>query len=481
MDGRFVTVNPALVEMLGYATPEALMAVEVKDLYVRSADRERLIEQIDREGHIRRVETEWKRGDGSPIGVALSGRVRRADDGAITGFEIMVEDITVRRDLENQLRQAQKMEAVGQLAGGVAHDFNNLLTTIIISTEMIHEQFPADSPLRAESDLVLRASKNAADLTRKLLTFGRRATLDLQPLLLAEAVEGLVTLARRVIPADIELVTRVRDLQAVVRADRTALEQVLMNLVTNARDAMPGGGTLAITVDRRSLDDDFRARHGWGEIGDYATITVSDTGGGMDAETMRRVFEPFFTTKAIGSGTGLGMAMVWGLVKQQRGFVNVYSEPGEGTAVTIYLPVAAGATAERLVAHQGPVGGTETILVAEDEPYIRQTIQRVLSRHGYRVLLASDGLEALAQFEEHGRDIRLLISDVVMPHLGGVDLVAQLRERHPQIKVLLMSGYMGRDLERLQATDATIPLLAKPWTVTDLLASVRTILDAEKS
>jgi PAS domain S-box-containing protein len=387
-------------------------------------------------------------------------------------------DVTEQRRLEDQLRQAQKMEAVGQLAGGVAHDFNNLLTTILASHELLAAGLPADGPHREDLDTIRQAARRAAELTSSLLAFSRQQALELRALSLGALLSAFVRMARRVVPEDVEVVTHVETEESVVRADPIAVEQMLMNLVTNARDAMPGGGSLSIAVGRGALDEEHRRTHGWGKPGEYVILSVSDTGLGMDRETVQRIFEPFFTTKPVGQGTGLGMAMVYGLVKQHEGYVSVYSERGRGTTVRIYFPAVAEEASELSPPETSrPVGGRETILLVEDDASLRRTATRVLERHGYTVVTATDGFDALDVVQSRATPPDLIISDVVMPRASGPQLLAALRDRGAAPRMLFTSGYTARDVHDRALLEGDVPFLAKPWTIVDLLRKVREVLD----
>jgi len=397
----------------------------------------------------------------------------------VTGVLGIVRDITERRALEAQLRQAQKMEAVGQVASGVAHDFNNLLTAVMSSADLLHAALPAGSPLIEDVRTISDAASRGAELTRKLLTFSRRQPLLFQRVCLGTAAADFIRMARRVVPESVRIVLRVEDDDATIRADHVALEQVLMNLVTNARDAMPDGGTILIEVHRSALDEEHVHSQGWGAPGEYVVLSVSDTGSGMDAETRARIFEPFFTTKPADRGTGLGMPMVYSLVKEHGGFVHVYSELGHGTTMRLYFPAVAGAS-DTVVREAAPElrGGTETILLVEDGDAVRRVATRVLEKFGYTVVGAADGREALAVIAARHAPLDLVISDVVMPHTGGPELLETLRRTGLSPKMLLTSGYSAREVREQVRLDLDVPFLAKPWTVADLLRKVRQALDS---
>lgn len=485
VEGRFLSVNPALVAMLGYSSQEELLSVDMAgDVYADKEERGRLIAQYRDSGRISGVEVEWKRKDGKPITVRLSGRPVRDETGRLTCFEMIVEDVTERRALEAQLRQSQKMEAIGQLTGGIAHDFNNMLTVILANADLLASEVQRDrADLRTIVEETRTAAQRGCDLIRQLLSVSRRSKLDLRPTDLAELVSGMSDMLRRVLPDNVDVQVTADRAAGLAAADAGAVEQIILNLLTNARDAMPQGGHLGIEVKRDRLDEWYESTHPWVEPGEYISISVSDTGIGMDEATKERVFEPFFTTKPVGRGTGLGMAMIYGLVKQHKGYVHIYSEPGRGTTVKTYFPLA-DASPQRVVERSGKqlaCGGTETVLVVEDEPAIRRAAERALSVHGYKVVLASDGDEALRIIREPESGIDLIISDLVMPRKGGRELFEALRTSGCEIPLILTSGYSARDVEESAGLEGQVPFLHKPWTLVELLTSVRSALEGNNA
>ena len=387
-----------------------------------------------------------------------------------------------RRTLEHQLQQAQKMEAVGQLAGGMAHDFNNLLTSILAASELAREDLPSGSPAASELDAIDHAGKRGAELTRKLLAFGRRQRLAFRLVDLTWVVRDFSAVIRRVVRENIELRNDLPDTAVVVRADQGALEQVLLNLVSNARDAMPEGGTLRIAVGRKTLDEAQARAAGLGAAGAYAALTVTDSGKGMDAATLSRAFEPFYSTKPLGVGTGLGLAMVYGVCRQHKGHVTVESTPGVGTTFTVLLPLMSGTPAEPAPEEAAAAPGRgERILLVEDEEGLLAIGRRVLERHGYRVLTAPDGQAALELLRAEREPIDLLVTDVVMPRMGGPQLYDALCRERRAPRVLFTSGYAARDIRETGALDPDLPFLNKPWTIGSLLGKVREVLDAPVS
>jgi two-component system, cell cycle sensor histidine kinase and response regulator CckA len=390
------------------------------------------------------------------------------------------EDALVERD--EQLRQAQKMEAIGQLAGGVAHDFNNLLTVINVHTDLLLQQLVGDAPHRRDVEEISRAASRAASLTRQLLTFSRKQVVQPQVLDLARVVTGVEPMLHRLIGEDIEFEAVVAERVSPVLADEGEIEQVLINLVVNARDAMPQGGRLKVALTNVHVDEALCARHPSLRPGQYVRLTVTDTGMGMTAETMARAFEPFFTTKEPGRGTGLGLATVYGIVKQSGGTITVESGAGTGTTFYIYLPVAT-QTAEPDTGpsvRRTPAGRGETVLLAEDEDSVRRLARRVLESQGYTVLEAINGRDALRLAEDYGGVIDLLLSDVVMPEIGGRMLAERLTGQRPDIEVLFMSGYTDDEILRRGLLERGQRLLQKPFTATGLAHEVRAVLDAKR-
>ena len=379
---------------------------------------------------------------------------------------------------EEQLRQAQKMEAVGKLAGGVAHDFNNLLTVIIGRSEILSVRLGPRHPSARDVQLMLTTAERAAALTRQLLAFGRKQVLQPQPLDLNAVVEGIAPMLRRLIGEDVEHLVRLRPGVGRVMADPSQLEQVLVNLVVNARDAMPRGGRLTIETANVELDGVFVRRHPGSSPGPYVMLSVSDTGVGMDAETRARVFEPFFTTKAPGAGTGLGLSMVYGVVQQSGGTVSVYSEPQQGAVFKVYLPRIDTPVESPEPVFAPTVGGSETILLVEDQPDVRELARDILQDHGYTVLEAGDPDEARTIFGQHHQTISLLLTDVVMPRASGPELADILAPLRPEMKVLYMSGYTDPDIVHRGAEDGEIAYLQKPFSVESLTRKVRDVLDS---
>jgi two-component system cell cycle sensor histidine kinase/response regulator CckA len=412
----------------------------------------------------------WIRDHASPL---------RDASGAIVSIAGVAEDITERHGLEDQLRQAQKLEAIGSLAGGVAHDFNNLLSVILTYSEFLKTSLDPASPLLADVEEIAAAGHRAADLTRQLLAFSRRQILQPKVIDLNEILTGMEKMLRRLLGEDVELSAIPSSAPAVVNVDPGQMEQVMMNLAVNARDAMPGGGKLTIEVGHVDLDDAYAAAHPQSTPGRHVMLAVSDNGSGMDAATQARVFEPFFTTKELGKGTGLGLSTVFGIVRQSAGTIWLYSELGKGTTFKVYLPVAGQPVdnAAQRSAELVRLQGTEIVLLVEDEEGVRKGVRSILQRSGYRVLDAPGGPDALLLSEEH-HHIDLLLTDVVMPRMSGAQLAARLQAIRPELKVLYMSGYTENAVVLHGVLSAEVAFVQKPITPAALLTRVREVLDS---
>jgi two-component system cell cycle sensor histidine kinase/response regulator CckA len=389
----------------------------------------------------------------------------------------VLKDMKEEYELTTQLQQAQKMEAIGQLAGGVAHDFNNLLTVISGYSELLLQSVADDAPFRAELEEIRHAGEQAATLTRQLLAFSRRQVLQPDVLDVNEIVERMDRILRRLIGEDIDVVTRLRPQVDLVLADHGQIEQIVMNLVVNARDAMPHGGRLTLETANVELDEVYAARHPGSRPGPHVMIAVSDTGSGMDRNTIARIFEPFFTTKERGKGTGLGLSTVYGIVKQSGGNIWVYSEPGHGTTFKVYFP-----RAEKVAPANRPAGAApqaragETVLVVEDQPAVRALITSVLESAGYTVLAAADADGALALCRQHDGDLHLLLTDVVLPGTGGREMARRMLELRPAIKVAFMSGYTDDAIVHHGVLEPGTAFIEKPITADTLLRKVREYL-----
>ncbi|MDI6729023.1 MAG: ATP-binding protein, partial [Thermodesulfovibrionales bacterium] len=415
--------------------------------------------------------------EGNPVYVETKSFPMKDSTGKIYAVIETQNNITEKKRLEEQLRHAQKMEAIGTLAGGIAHDFNNLLNVIIGYGAMMQMKMKPDDPQMEQLKEILVAGDKAAQLTRGLLTFSRKQAMEIRTVNLNDIVEGFKKMLSRIIGEDIELKITLSEKDLTAKADIVQIEQVLMNLAANARDAMPKGGTLTIETRPVRIDREFIKAHGYGEPGMYALITVSDTGTGMDEKTRERIFEPYFTTKEIGRGTGLGLAIVYGIVKQHNGYINCYSEPGNGTTFKIYIPlIKEGAERTEEAGAAIPKAGTETILIAEDEANVRKLMADVLKGHGYKVIEASDGENAVDKFKENKDRVHLLLFDLIMPKKNGKDAYEDIKGIRHDMKAIFMSGY-AKDIIRRFGIEESIEFISKPVPPNELLRKVREKLD----
>ncbi len=386
------------------------------------------------------------------------------------------EDVAAQLARERALKQTEKMETIGRLTGAIAQQFNELLTAILARSTALAQTLPSNRDL----DALRETAQRGAELAQRLLGFSRHRVLDLQPLILTEFVREALDRLRRQLPPDIEVQFEADEDAGVVEADPAAVKQILLHLVTNARDAMPKGGTLHVEVRRARLDAADRPLHAWVEPGSYVSIALSDTGVGMNAQTLARVFEPFFTTKPLGVGTGLGMSMAYGLVKQHRGYLHLYSEVGQGTTAKVYLPAVRdrGMAELEAAAEAALPGGTETILLVEDDPTMRAAAQQLLSKVGYRVVTAVDGQQGLDAYRAHRATLHLVITDVVMPKLSGFELYEVIRGESRGLSVLFMSGFPAPNFRKTVGQDPAVAFVTKPWTASELLAQIRRLLEA---
>ena len=478
LNGRFLSANPAIVSMLGYQSEDELLSLDpARDLYADPGSNQQMTEQYAR-GPWRDLEVRWKRKDGKLITVNTSGGLVMNNNGEPAYIEAMTKDITERRLLEQQLRQAQKMEAVGQLAGGVAHDFNNLLGVILGYSELLLESVPASDPTRHKIEQIKGAAQRATGVTRQLLAFSRKQVLEPRVLNVNDVVSGMESILQRLLGEDIELVFTLDPDVKAVKADSAQLEQVLMNLAINARDAMPRGGKLVIEAHNVFLDEEYSRRHVSSQHGSFVMLAVSDTGIGMDEETRSHIFEPFFTTKPKDKGTGLGLATVYGIVKQSGGFIWVYSELGQGTTFKVYLPQAQekGLSTTAAEAAEDLPRGTETVLVVEDEKMLREVTCEFLQTSGYHILTAASSVDALRLAQTYPDVIELMVTDVVMPGMGGRELAEHILRSRPEIKVLYVYGYTDDAILQNGVIEADAAFLQKPFTKSLLARKVREVL-----
>lgn len=481
-EGRRVYNSPGYQRILGYS-PEDLQATSPLD-QIHADDRTMVVEaaKAAREGGAgRRIEYRMRHKDGSWRLLESTASTIVNDKGTVDKLVIVNRDITERRQLEEQFRQSQKMEAVGRLSGGVAHDFNNLLGVMIGYAEFLQEQLDQKNPLRGSVDEILKAGKRAASLTSQLLAFSRQQVLNPHVLDLNIVVSDMEKLLRRLIGEDIDLTTVLIPGVASIKADQGQLEQVILNLAVNARDAMPHGGKLLIETQNVFMDEAFVRRYPYPvQLGQYICLKVSDTGVGMSAATKARAFEPFFTTKEKGKGTGLGLATVYGVVKQSGGYIDIDSTPGAGTTFRIHLPHLR----EPLLEERAPSAftssgnGSETILIAEDETALRTLTRNTLELCGYTVLDAKDGVHAMKIGQTRSDPIDLLLTDIVMPGMGGRELAEELIRERPGMKIVYMSGYTGQTVGSQGPIESGSFFLAKPFTREALIRKIREALDA---
>jgi two-component system cell cycle sensor histidine kinase/response regulator CckA len=483
VDGTIAYVNPAFTEITGYTREQALRK-NPRFLKSGKQDHELYKDLWDTllAGKIWHGQMTNRRQDGSLYVQDTTIIPVQDNHGEASHFIAIGLDVTAQRKTEGQLRQAQKMETVGRLAGGVAHDFNNLLTVISGFAQLLKEGLETDSPLLAYCEEVIKAGGRAAGLTRQLLAFSRRQLLAPQVLNLNLVVADMEKMLRRLIGEDIELVTVPRDNLGSVKADRGQIEQVIVNLAVNARDAMPQGGKLTVETANVTLDESFAKTHTGATVGPHVMLAVSDTGVGMDAETLAHMFEPFFTTKEEGKGTGLGLATVYGIVKQSAGSIWADSEPGQGSAFKVYLPRNDEPVSEvwRAVKQSKSTEGSETVMVVEDEKALRSLVCKTLAAQGYEVLEADGPVEAASTIEHYAQPIHLLLTDVVMPQMSGKVLASHVVGLHPETRVLYMSGYTDDAVVRHGVLEANTFFLQKPFTLSALVQKVREVLVADR-
>jgi PAS domain S-box-containing protein len=484
-EGKILLANPALASILGYDGPEQLIGRDMaSDVYWDRTQRSAIVTRFESVGEVTPLEVQWKRADGSPIWVDVHGRLVGDGPDGTSYFEGFIFDLTGRNNLELQFRQAQKMEAVGRLAGGVAHDFNNLLTVIASCTEFVLGDPTLPDEHRNDLGEVKKATDRATTLTRQLLAFGRTQVLRPSTINLNDRLAELFPMLKRLFETAIEIRIEPAPGLWAVRADPGQIEQVLLNLAINARDAMPDGGTLTfgtenavVIAERPTSDQEYTMKPG-----DYVLLRVRDSGVGMDEETQRKIFEPFFTTKEIGKGTGLGLATAYGIVKQSGGYIKVRTAPGKGAEFLIYLPRTEAAP-DKIVPPEPRDGrpASGTILIVEDEAGVRQALQRILTADGYTVVSAGNGAEALEVFATRGQDIDLLITDLVMPAMGGRELARQCSVLRDSLKVIYLSGYTRDSLLSQQTFEEGTEFIEKPFTRDAILERIARVFQTQRA
>ena len=470
--------GPGRIQILGGYTREEALQRRVSDqIYADPKERDRLLEVLRRTGKIQGWETNLRRRDGSLVPVRITGSLSGGDGDKPELFSTYIEDMTQQSGLERQVRQVQKLEAVGRFAGGMAHDFNNILLVIKLSTDMLLAKLTPESLFSKPLLQIQNAADRAAALTRQMLAFGRQQMMQPRVIDLNVVVSETIHMLRRVIGEDVELVTDLAESIANSKLDPDQVTQVLLNLAVNARDAMPDGGTLRIETANVELDAAYAREHSPVEPGSYVMVAVSDTGTGIDKAIVPRIFDPFFTTKELGKGTGLGLSIVYGIVKQSGGYIWVYSEPGQGTRFELYFPV----TREPIAASLAQAAsidrrGHETLLVVEDEPHIRFNIRECLEQLDYHVFEAGNAGEAMQVVEELEGKIDLVLTDLVLPGKNGHEFAHDLVERYPDLRVLFMSGYTEDSAARREVLLRRSPFLQKPFSVGELASAVHNIL-----
>ncbi|PYT72859.1 MAG: hybrid sensor histidine kinase/response regulator [Acidobacteria bacterium] len=482
VDGKLLRANPALQKMLGYEKLDELLNASLPtDVFRNHSDFNGLKELLQSANGFKDVEVELKRRDGAPITVRCTGRKVKEEHESVPCFDVFAEDVTERRILERQLRMAGKMEAVGRLSGGIAHDFNNILGVIIGYGQVLKRRLGSQNDLLECAEEIEKAGQRAASLTRQLLAFSRQQILTPSILKLNDLVLDMAKMLPRLLGEDIAVNTSLSSDLGMVKADQSQIEQVIMNLAVNARDAMPEGGTLRIETANVELDQAYAWQHPGAKPGHYVMLAVIDAGTGIDPDTITHIFEPFFTTKEVGKGTGLGLATVYGVVKQSGGYIWVESEPGKGASFQIFLPRVEEPATE--VTARTPVvkttRGSETILLVEDSEPLRKLTQSFLESHGFRVLVAQNGEEALQVETRHSGKIDLLLTDVVMPGINGRVLAERLLPRQPAMRVLYISGYTDNFVARHGVLEQGMILLHKPFTEEVLIKKMREVLDGK--
>ncbi len=478
-EGRLLFCNPAYLDIFGFPTLEEALNYNIQDLYHSSKDRNKLLTELRKKKRLKNYEMQLQKVDGSPLFVTANVIGRFDEQDNLIEIKGYLFDVTQHKKTEEQFWLAQKMEAIGRLAGGVAHDFNNLLSVINGYSDLAMHRLSKNHMLQKDLSMIFQAGKKAEALTRQLLAFSRRQVMQPRIIDLNILIDDLEKMLKRLIEEDIQLITQKDPDLGAVKADPTQIEQVLLNLAVNSRDAMPQGGKLIIETSNVLLSSDLVHERVTMAAGPYVLIVVTDTGVGMDEQTMANIFEPFFTTKEKGKGTGLGLSTVYGIIKQSGGYIWVYSEPGKGTTFKIYLPQVIEEVEDIVIQRSPPetLKGKETILLVEDDQGVRDVSEMILREFGYQVLKAENGEEALQVIEKNGKEIQLMITDLVMPGMSGKELTDRLSGLENGFKVLYLSGYTDEAIVHHGILDKGIDFLAKPFGTEELLRKVREILD----
>ncbi len=478
-EGKFVDINQSALDLFGY-TREEMLGLDVRKIYVNPDGRLLFQQEIENKGDVRDYEMKFRKKDGTEIHCLNTSTVRRADDGTIIGYQGISRDVTEQRRLEAQLQQAQKMEAVGTLAGGIAHDFNNVLQAILGYVELLLMKKEKKDPDIRYLNQIDRSAQRATELTKQLLIFSKKVKSKLRPVDLNQEVIQIHELLQRMIPKMIDIELDLAEDIKIINADPMQLEQITMNLGINAKDAMPDGGKLVFETKNITLDEGYCKAHAGAVPGEYVLLAISDTGHGMDKEILEHIFEPFFTTKEIGKGTGLGLAMVYGIVKSHNCHIVCYSEPGRGTVFKIYFPVLEEANVELSVESEKGAeirGGHETILLVDDEESLLVLGQDMLREHGYTTITVESGERAIEIYKREKDRIDLVILDIGMPGMGGYKCLQELLKINPEIKVIIASGYTDSEKVKEVLEHGAAGFISKPYRLTDMLDNLRKLLD----
>jgi len=475
--GRIIDVNDTFLDASGYSREEVINHTgQDLAIWANPSDHDKLVNGLREHGVVYNLETDMRIKNGEILSTLCSAELIEIKNEQCILAAML--DITERKKLENQLLHSQKMEAVGQLAGGVAHDFNNILSAIVNYVYMLHEKVKDDESMKNELDQITSLSMKGADITRGLLAFSRKHFINPIPLKLNDSVRTMEKLMTKFIGEDIHLNIKLTNKEPVIMADSAQIEQIIINLATNARDAMPDGGSLTIETDVTELDDNFIRAHGFGKPGTYALLTVMDTGIGMNEETRQKIFEPFYTTKEIGKGTGLGLAIIYGIVKQHDGYIIVYSEAGIGTTFKVYFQTVSGVVMKKEEMKVADVAGNaENVLVVEDEEAVRKSMKIILKRAGYKVMTAVDGKDAIEKFTRHRDKIDLLLLDVIMPKKNGREVYEELKKIRPGIKAIFTSGYSAEIVDKKGVLKDGLNYIAKPVIPRKLLLKIKEVLN----